>query len=103
MEYVFPVLLILVFLAFGVVMTIWTFSRARQILEGWAADKGYQIVSSQFRWLRRGPFFWTSSKGQMVYYVVVRTPHGRTRRGWVRCGGFFWGVMRDKAEAKWET
>ena len=103
MEDLFPLLLIVVLLAFGVVMTIWTFSRARQILEGWAADNGYQLVSSQFRWLRRGPFFWTSSKGQMIYYVVVRTPNGRTRRGWVRCGSFFWGVMRDKAEAKWEA
>jgi hypothetical protein len=103
MEDLFPLLLIIVFFAFGVVMTIWTFSRGRAILEGWAAENGYRLVSSQFRWLRRGPFFWTSSKGQIVYYVVVRTPDGRTRRGWVRCGSFFWGVMRDKAEAEWEA
>jgi hypothetical protein len=82
MEDFFPLFLIVVFLAFGVVMTIWTFVRGRQILEGWAAENGYQLDSAQSRWLRCGPFFWTSSKGQMICYVVIRLPDGRTRRGW---------------------
>ena len=96
-------LIILVFVALGVGMTVWTFSRSRKILERWAAENGYQILSSEFRWLRRGPFFWTSSKGQTVYYVVVRTPEGPTKRGWVRCGSFWWGVMQDKAKVRWEA
>ena len=102
MEELFPILLVLVFLACGVGMTMWTFSRSRELLDRWAEDNGYQILSSEFRWLRRGPFFWTSSKGQMTYYVVIRTADGRTRNGWVRCGGFFWGLLRDKVEERWE-
>ena len=98
-----PVLLILVLLAFGVGMTVWTFARSRELLNRWANDNGYEIVSSEFRWLRRGPFFWTSSKGQMIYHVVVRTEDGETKRGWVRCGGFWWGLLQDRTEAKWET
>ena len=99
----FPALLILVFLTFGIGMTVWTFSRSRDLLNQWACDNGYQIIQSEFRWLRRGPFFWTSSKGQMIYHVVVRTPAGRTRSGWIRCGSFWWGLLQDTVQERWET
>ena len=65
--------LILASLAFGVGMTAWTFSRSSVLLDRWASDNGYQIVHSELRWLRRGPSFWISSRGQMIYHVVVRT------------------------------
>jgi len=103
MEGIVPALVILGFLAFGVSITVWTFSRARNLLNRWASDNGYQIMESEFCWFRRGPFFWTSSKGQMIYHVVVRTSDGHSRRGWVRCGGFVWGLLQDKVEERWET
>ena len=99
-----PIILFMVVFVFVVAMLMWSWSlsRGKQILEQWAQTKGYRIVSSEHRWLRRGPFFWTTSKGQMVYYVVVEMPDGRTQRGYVRCGSFFWGVMKDQAEERWE-
>jgi len=96
-------ILILVVLAFVAGMMIWTFLRSREMLNRWAEDNGYQILSSEYRWLRRGPFFWTSSKGQIIYYVVVRTSDGQTRRGWIRCGSFWCGLLQDRVEERWET
>lgn len=78
----------------------WHYSRASAILAGWARDNGHQIVSSERCWFCRGPFFW-SSKSQEVYYVTVRTCGGEVRRGWVRCGGFFAGMLSDEAEVRW--
>ena len=91
-------LLALVVMSFCLGMLIWTFSRSRQMLERWAADNSYEILSSQLRWLRKGPFFWTSSKGQVVYYVAVRTPEGHTKRGWVRRGSFWREFCRTKCK-----
>lgn len=98
-----PVALVVVALGLGLTLMVWSLSRGRQILEQWAQSGGYRILSSERRWFRRGPFFWTTSKGQVVYHVVVQTPDGGTRRGYVRCGGFFWGMMSDKAEERWEA
>ena len=85
----------------AVTMT-WHFSRSRSVLEQWANRSGYQILHSEYRNFVRGPFFWTTSKGQTVYYVTVRDDTGRVRNGWVRCGGMFLGLMTDEAEVRWE-
>ena len=90
-------------ISIGVLMTIWVFSRARNMLEAWARENGYNILSSEMRLLRRGPFFWTTSKNQVVYYVTVQTPDGHNTSGFVRCGGFWWGVFTDKVEVRWEN
>ena len=42
-------LLALVVMSFCLGMLIWTFSRSRQMLERWAADNSYEILSSQLR------------------------------------------------------
>ena len=103
MEESLGVLLVLAVASCGVGMMLWTFARGRELLIRWASENGYQILQSEFRWFRRGPFFWTSSKGQVIYHVVVRAPDGTTRSGWVRCGSFWWGVFGDKTETRWET
>lgn len=98
----FPLLFIAASIGVSAWLIVWTFSRGRRMLEDWATDNGYQLLSSEYRWLRRGPFFWTSAKGQMIYYVVVRTPGGEMRRGWVRSGSFWWGLLQDRMEVRWE-
>lgn len=80
----------------------WQLFRPRQILNRWAQDNNYEILEADYRWFRYGPFFWTTSKGQCVYYVTVRTPDGQERRGWVRCGGWILGVFSDNAEVRWD-
>jgi hypothetical protein len=102
MDELFPAIVILAFIAFGVLLIVWTFSRSRSVLDEWARANGFRILSSKFRWVRKGPFFWTSSKGQMVYYVTVMNSDGTRRSGYVRCGGFFLGLLTDKVEVRWD-
>ena len=81
----------------------WHFSRARSLLETWAKENHYEIIGRSYRHLLKGPFFWTSSKGQAVYHVTVRDPQGRIRSGWLRCGGWWAGMFSDKTEVRWES
>ncbi len=94
--------LIVIVMAVGIAAIAWHLSRSRSLLEEWAAENGYQILHSEYRNLFRGPFFWTSSKGQTVYYVKVRDSEGTIRTGWVRCGSWWLGLMSDKTEVRWE-
>ena len=87
----------------GLGLIIWHFLRSRYVLERWADEHGFEIVRSEHRHFLRGPFFWTTSRGQTVYYVRVRDSKGTERSGWVRCGGWFVGLMTDKAEVRWEN
>jgi hypothetical protein len=98
----FLLLAIVVVVIAGVSIMVWTFSRSRQMLDSWAAESSYQLLSSEIRWIRRGPFFWTTSESQVVYYVTVRAHDGTAKSGWVRCGSFLFGVLQDKVEARWE-
>ena len=101
MDEVFIIFLIFIFVAFFPAFLIFHFSRSRSILEQWAESNGYEIVSSEHRFLG-GPFWWRKSKGQEVYYVTIRTPDGQLKRGWVRCGGWFWGIFTNKADVEWD-
>jgi hypothetical protein len=83
-------------------LMFWHLKRSRELLERWADDNRYQIVESSYRHLLRGPFFWTSSKGQTVYRVTVRDAKGVERSGWVRCGSWWTGLFSDKVEVRWE-
>jgi len=81
----------------------WQFSRSRSLLREWAAQNGYEILQGEFRFLRRGPFFWTTSKGQTIYRVTVRDKQSQVRSGWVRCGGWWLGLWSHKTEVRWDT
>jgi hypothetical protein len=77
-------------------------ARSRSLLRQWADGNGYRIVKSSYRTAWRGPFAWTSSKGQTVYRVIVQDPAGNHRTGWVRCGGYLVGLLSDQVEARWD-
>jgi hypothetical protein len=84
---------------FGIV---WQFGRSDVILQRWAERHGYRLIDQQYCWFSKGPFFWTTSKGQTVYYVTVEDGPGNRRRGWVRCGGWFLGLFSDHADVRWD-
>jgi hypothetical protein len=96
-------LLILLVAAIASISIVWHYSRARSLLEHWADERGFRILDSQYRYVRRGLFFWTTSKGQAVYFVTVRDRNGDVRSGYVRCGSWFLGLLSDKVEVRWET
>lgn len=105
----FPWLLIPVLIFAGIMLTyrfaFWLIPRSRIMLERWVTDNGYRLLFSELRWLRRGPFLWTLIiwDANTVYFVIVQTPEGEIRRGWLRCGGFFWKMWRYKTEVRWEV
>jgi hypothetical protein len=80
----------------------WHFSRSGSLLQRWAEGNGYRLVRQEYRHLFKGPFFWTSSRGQTVYYVTVEDREGKRRSGWVRCGGWLLGLLSDNVEVRWD-
>jgi hypothetical protein len=94
---------VVVFVVVVIGVLAWHASRSRSLLQRWAAENDYTILNSEYRYFSKGPFFWTSSKGQTVYYVSVRDHEGNVRNGWVRCGSWWLGVLSDKTEVRWES
>ena len=78
------------------------FALSRSVLNRWVNANDYELLHSEVRHFRRGPFFFTSSNGQTVYHVKLRTREGVERTGFVRCGSFWLGVVSDVAEARWD-
>ena len=71
-------LLIVAVLAFLVAYATGTYRRASQLLSQWATRNGYRIIESDRRYIRKGPFFWTSSQSQIIYHVSVQDAYGNT-------------------------
>ena len=90
-------------IALTILVYVWHFSRSSSLLEQWASDNGFELLRREYRVLRRGPFFWTTSRGQTVYYVEVRDRQGHIYSGWVRCGSWWMGLLSDKVEVRWEN
>ena len=102
MEQALPIILIgIVGVAIAAASWWWCTSRARDLIDNWATQCGFRVVDSRYCWFWNGPFFLTTSKGQMVYYVTVEDRDGRVRRAWVRCGGWFLGMMSDRVDVEW--
>ena len=96
------VLVVLLAVAGGFAGTHWHFSRGRALLEQWAESGGYTLVSSQYCWMWRGPFWLRSSKRNAVYRVTVRDDRGGTRSGHVRCGSYFAGMLSSDVVVLWD-
>ena len=85
------------------VFSVWRVSRAKQIVRQWAAGEKLELLSVEYRYISRGPFFWTTSKGQSIVFVKTRDELNGIRSAYVLCGGFWGGVLQNKTRAKWEN
>jgi hypothetical protein len=56
---------------------------ARGILLKWVEANNYHLLKAELRMLRRGPFLWTTSKYDKVFYFRVRQSNRRIVKGWV--------------------
>ncbi len=96
---------ILPFLAVWLLLMYWSvrhyFITVPALLERWAAENGFEILTKERRRFFKGPFFWTSSKNQVVYRIEAGDAKGRQRNGWVRIGGYWW-PFGDKVEVRWD-
>ena len=95
---VFFVALVVVLVVFAI---WWRIGRSNSLLQKWAAQNRYRIIRQERRFFK-GPYFWTSTKGQTVYRVVLEDPDGNKRSGWVRCGSWWFGLLSDKVEVRWD-
>ncbi len=95
-------LLFLALIALIVLVRLWTVSRSKELIAGWARDHGFEVLDAEERWFRRGPFFWRASNAQTVYYVTVRGPDGASRKAYVRCGGYWGGLWQSRVDVRWE-
>ena len=101
-EYFYVALFVICATMSSILWFYWQHYRCEEILKSWAEDYGYEILSKERSWVWKGPFFFWTSEGQAVFLVTVRTKDGRVRNGWVRCGGWFLGIWRNQAEARWD-
>ena len=88
--------------AAGGIIVLWYyhyFRRSRELLARWAEREGYELLHVEHRILGRGPF-WFSAKSQAIYRVVVMDRAGHVRKGFVRLGDWWRGVMADRVEAR---
>ena len=95
-------LVVLLVIGIAIALAAWHYTRSTEMLKAWAQSKGLTLINSKRRFLRRGSFFWTTSKGQEVFYVTVRDAHGNRRSGYVRVGGWFVGMLSDNVEVRWD-
>ena len=50
-----------------------------------------------------GPFsYFGTSGGQSVFKIEAISAEGNERTGYARAGGFFFGLLRDRVEVKWD-
>ena len=77
-------------------------SMGQSMLDHWTQQNGLQVRSRERCWFFKGSFFWNSSDGQRVYRVVVQDRDGRIRSGYVRCGGFWLGLLSDRVDVRWD-
>jgi hypothetical protein len=85
-----------------VIMLIFHQSRADSLLQGFLVRNGFRLIEKQRVWFFRGPFFFTTGKGQEVYYVTVQDRHGSIRSRYVRCGGWILGMFSNNVEVRWD-
>jgi hypothetical protein len=91
------------FLLFGVVAVgnfVYDTLRAEKLLAEWTAKEGFELIESHRSFFDKGPFMPISRA--VVYRVKVRSPEGKIRNGWVRCGGWFFGVSSDETAVIWD-
>lgn len=101
--FVFAFAAIVLVAIIAIVSIVWQFERSSSLLDQWAEQHDYRILSQEYRNFIKGPFFWTSTNGQTVYYVVVENSRGKRRSGWVRCGDWCVGLLSDKVEVCWDN
>jgi hypothetical protein len=73
--------------------------RCHAMIEVWAGQGGWMVVSTRRRFLRTGPFGF--NPGLPVYQLVLTNALGRQRQAYVRCGHELISVLSDEMTIAW--
>jgi hypothetical protein len=98
MEPIFVIAIVVVIIASAVLRS----NRSTSILDQWALENGFEVVSASQAQVFRGPFTLTASRDQTVYRITVRDQSGRTMTGWARCGSWMLGLASNNVEVVWD-
>ena len=90
------------FMIGGVAMVIAHNGKAERLVRQWSAENGVQLLECEKRWLRCGPFFFSKSKSQRVFRIIVSDSAGNVFRGYAKCGGYFLGMWSEQIEVRWD-
>jgi hypothetical protein len=74
----------------------------KRVVSNWAKSKNQTIEKLEIRWFKKGPFFGTTSSGQLVFFATVKNREGKLRNVYIRVGGFFSGFLSDEKDVMWE-
>jgi hypothetical protein len=77
--------------------------RKTKMLNRWAAEQGVRLIDRDERGMVRGPYFWGTAGGQVVYRVAAEFPGGEIRHGWVRLGTWPVGLLSNEVDVKWDV
>ena len=77
-------------------------SRAEAMVDRFVKGGGYRLLRKERRTLFRGPFFFSTGRGQEVFYLTLEDREGHVRRCYLRCGGAFFGMLSDNVEVIWD-
>lgn len=76
---------------------------AKRRIRHWAARNNYKILKCKICLTNIGPFsYFGTSGGQSVFRLEAVNAEGNIRTGYARAGGFFFGLLRDRVEVKWD-
>lgn len=76
---------------------------ARYRIKQWAVRNGYTLVRCKICFANIGPFsYFATSGNQAVFRIEVINKEGEVRKAYARAGGFFFGLLRDRVEVKWD-
>jgi hypothetical protein len=96
------VLVLAVVLILAGVSVMWRSQRIDTLLRTWADENGYRLISAEYCWFWKVPYWFSSSKSQAVYRVQVEDQAGQVRGGYVRLGGWFLGLWSDAVDVTWD-
>ena len=93
---------ILVFVVIAIIVPatlVWENWRSAEIVRRWAKQNGFTINESDYRILKRGPFWATTWTYQVVRRIVVTGQDGKQKTGWIRCNAYW---PTNKVEVRWD-
>jgi hypothetical protein len=100
LQAVFSLLLIFAAIFLGVWFST---RRSAEIIDQWAKDNSFTILTKERRLLAQGPFFFRANRSQTVYYVTLRDHSGQTRSAYLRCGSWYLGLLSNTINVKWDS
>lgn len=88
---------------FFIVLTV-HISWAKYRIKQWAKNNNYTIIRCNLCLINIGPFsYFGTSGGQSVFKIEIISHEGISKKGHVRIGGFFFGLIRNRIEVKWDN